>query len=97
MWIPSRFESLSIALLEGMALGVPGIVNGNCEVLKGHCDKSHGAISYKTWEEFSVVLENIQNGSEENYQKLKNQAIQYINNNYQWDIIEKKLVKMIRR
>ena len=42
LWMPSLFESLSIALLEGLALGVPGLVNGACEVMQGHCDRSGG-------------------------------------------------------
>lgn len=34
LWMPSRYESLSIAVLEAMALSVPVIVNGGSEVLR---------------------------------------------------------------
>lgn len=34
--VPSRYESLSLVLLEAWALGVPVLVNGRCEVLADH-------------------------------------------------------------
>lgn len=37
---PSKFESLSLILLESMHLGKPMLVNGKCEVLKEHCSRS---------------------------------------------------------
>ncbi|MCH7409077.1 glycosyltransferase [Belliella sp. DSM 111904] len=43
---PSDKESLSLLLLESMALGKPVIVNGNCEVMKQHCIKSDFACDY---------------------------------------------------
>ena len=45
---PSPFESLSIALLEGFALGVPGLVNARSEVLKEHCLRSGASSSTRT-------------------------------------------------
>ena len=34
--LPSVFESLSLVVLEPMALGVPVLVNGRCDVARGH-------------------------------------------------------------
>lgn len=34
LWLPSQFESLSIAVLEALSLGVPILVNGDCKVLE---------------------------------------------------------------
>lgn len=36
---PSLYESLSLILLEAMALKKAMLVNGNCNVLKEHCHK----------------------------------------------------------
>ena len=44
---PSPFESLSIALLEGFALGSPGLVNARSEVLKEHCLRSGASLFYE--------------------------------------------------
>ena len=45
---PSLYESLSLILLEAMALKKAMLVNGNCNVLKEHCHKSNNAALYYT-------------------------------------------------
>ena len=52
LWLPSHFESLSISVLEAMALARPVIVNGKCSVLKGHCKRSGGGLLYEDYESF---------------------------------------------
>ena len=49
---PSPYESLSIALLEGLSLGTPGLVNARSEVLKEHCLRSGAALYYEDADEF---------------------------------------------
>lgn len=44
--MPSRYESLSLVLLESWHFGVPVLVNGRCEVLKGQCTRSGGGFMY---------------------------------------------------
>ena len=39
---PSLYESLSLALLESWAVGVPAVVNGLCAVLLGHAREAAG-------------------------------------------------------
>jgi len=56
MLMPSRYESLSIVTLEGMAMGKPLIVNAHCEVLAGHSKRSGAALPYKNYEEFAAQL-----------------------------------------
>lgn len=48
LWLPSRYESLSIVVLEALALAVPVLVNGGCPVLVGHCRKSAAGLWYDT-------------------------------------------------
>lgn len=54
---PSPFESLSITLLEGLALATPGLVNARSAVLKEHCLRSGGALYYEDAEEYAGALE----------------------------------------
>lgn len=95
LWLPSQFESLSIALLEGMALGVPGIVNGKCEVLKGHCIRSHGAVYYENEEDFANKIKELQSMCADEYQKMGKCAELYVKENYHWDVVEEKLQQMM--
>jgi glycosyltransferase involved in cell wall biosynthesis len=44
--MPSPYESLSLVLLESWRFGVPVLVNGRCQVLKGQCARSGGGIAY---------------------------------------------------
>lgn len=49
--IPSRYESLSLVLLEAMQLKTPVIANGRCEVLADHIRESGGGIAYRGTDE----------------------------------------------
>src|SRR5262249_52737718 len=54
--VPSPFESLSLALLEGWNHAVPALVNGRCAVLKGQALRSDGALYYRDFGEFAAGL-----------------------------------------
>lgn len=84
--LPSEFESLSISVLEAMTLSVPVIVNGRCEVLKGHCTKSNGGLYYTNYFEFEGILSYIFSHDSE-YQMLRENACDYVEKNYRWDVI----------
>ena len=75
--LPSKFESLSISVLEAMTLSVPVIVNGVCEVLKGHCVKSNGGLYYKNYFEFEGVLRYIFSHDSE-YALMRENAKKYM-------------------
>ncbi len=50
--MPSKFESLSIVLLEAWKMNKPVIVNQHTPVLKGHVDRSQGGVCYVNKEDF---------------------------------------------
>lgn len=55
--LPSRYESLSIAVIEGWFRLKPALVNGRCDVLVDQCKRSHGGLWYDDQNEFRLCLE----------------------------------------
>lgn len=92
--LPSEFESLSIVVLEAMSLKTPVIVNGKCPVLRGHCIKSNGAFYYNNYFEFEGEINYILE-QRENTQKICENAYEYVNTNFRWDIIVDRLSTLI--
>ena len=94
--LPSKYESLSMAVLEAMSLSTPVIVNGDCDVLKGHCLKSNGALYYNNYFEFEGTVNYFLNNPQIAEMMCQN-AKDYVENNYSWKIIERKLSNMIEQ
>ena len=94
--LPSKFESLSMVVLEAMAVRTNVIVNGECEVLKGHCLKSNGAFYYNDYFEFEGELNYLLNpANAETVEQMKENAKHYVDENYQWNAITERLQKLI--
>ena len=92
--LPSKFESLSIAVLESLSLEKPVLVNEECEVLKGHIIRSDAGFYYLGEEGFIEklhILVTDNNLAEEMGKRGK----KYIDENYQWNIIVRKLQELI--
>lgn len=93
LWLPSWFESLSIAVLEAMSLGVPVIVNGKCQVLKGHCERSKAGVYYgnekEAVEKLDMLIGSLNTG------QVSEMARKYVEKNYQWETIIHKIDKLI--
>ncbi|MGB8452459.1 MAG: glycosyltransferase family 4 protein [Anaerocolumna sp.] len=94
--LPSEYESLSISVLEAMALSVPVLVNGKCTVLRGHCEKSKGGLYYNNYDEFEKHLNKLLK-EDEAYQRLCRNAKRYIEENYRWDLIIDKMIVLLEK
>ncbi|MCM1244104.1 MAG: glycosyltransferase family 4 protein [Roseburia sp.] len=92
--LPSEFESLSMVVLEAMSVRTPVMVYGKCPVLRGHCIKSNGAFFYNNFFEFEGQINYLLGHEEEKGVMIQN-AYQYVQEHYQWDVILDRLVKMI--
>lgn len=93
--MPSPYESLSLVTLEAMAGGVPVLVNGDCDVLKGHCLRSNAGLWYQNYEEFKECILYLLTNTETR-EKMSRSGIRYIQNNYSWESVEKKYSNIIR-
>ena len=92
--LPSYFESLSLVVLEAMKLKVPVIVSSYCEVVKQHCIISNGGLYYSDYFEFEGIL-NWMNQHSDICAEMGENGFSYVNDNYSWDVIRKKVKLLI--
>ena len=94
--LPSRYESLSIVVLDSMKLEVPVVVNKESPVLEDHCRKSKGGLYYENYEEFERAVDFLLTHEKEREEMGKN-GRKYVEANFQWDVILGKLDSLIDR
>ncbi|MDD3826907.1 MAG: glycosyltransferase family 4 protein [Anaerolineae bacterium] len=86
---PSPFESFSIVVLEAMLCGTPVLVNGQCEVLKGHVRRSRGGLYYDTGYEFVEALRLLL-GDESLRAGMGANGMAYVVQNYHHSVVEER-------
>lgn len=94
--LPSKYESLSIVVLESMSLCKPVLVNGLCPVLRGHCLKSNGGLYYTDYYEFEGCVNYMLEHPEEMSAMGRN-GRRYIDENYTWSEIVKGYERLIEQ
>lgn len=94
--MPSRYESLSMVLLEAWHCKKPVLVNGQCEVLKGQCIRSNAGLWYENYEEFRECLDLLL-ADEHLRDQLGDKGRKFVDMNYSWETIEKKYLDLIER
>lgn len=92
--LPSKFESLSIVVLEAFSLKVPVLVNGACPVLKSHCTESGAGLYYTNFMEFEGAV-NALLRKPDLYAALSQNGPAYVDQHYQWSVITGKLAGLI--
>jgi glycosyltransferase involved in cell wall biosynthesis len=90
--MPSKYESLSMVLLEAWAVMKPVVVNAECDVLVGQCRRSNGGLWYADFEEFTVELNTLMRSSLST--ELGKSGYNYVKSEYSWPSIERKYLRL---
>jgi glycosyltransferase involved in cell wall biosynthesis len=90
--MPSRYESLSMALLEAWSVGRPAIVNERCDVLTNHCRLSNGGVWYSDYDEWASVLTVVDAATKD---VLGRQGQRYVEKHYSWRRVETDYLELV--
>jgi glycosyltransferase involved in cell wall biosynthesis len=94
--VPSRYESLSLVLLEGWNHGLPALVNARCAVLKGQARRANGALYYDNYDEFARALDFLL-AHPDAARQLGQQGLAYVNEEYRWPRVIAKVEDLLER
>jgi glycosyltransferase involved in cell wall biosynthesis len=94
--MPSRFESLSLVLLEAWNQGVGAVVNGHCAVLKGQAIRANGALYYRNYDEFARCL-GLLLERRDLAQALGQQGRDYVEREYRWPTVIEKIDRLLEQ
>lgn len=96
LMMPSKFESLSMVVLESLYYETPVLVNGHCDVLVGHCDRGNAGLYYTGYSEFEFCL-NIMLKNDVLRSKMGIGGKEYVTKYFDWSIILDKFITCIER
>lgn len=85
----SKYESLSLVLLESFACYVPVIANGYSEVLRDHIKISNGGWYYTNYKDFKTSLIQLFDNLQLTNEKANN-GFKYVATNYTWQELIRK-------
>ena len=94
--VPSKYESLSLVLLEGWNRGLPALVNGHCSVLKGQARRANGALYYHNYDEFARAVEYLLEHRDAARQ-LGQQGRDYVEREYRWPVVMAKIEALLKQ
>lgn len=92
--LSSHFESLSMVVLESLAVETPILVTSKCKVLEGHIKKSGAGYTYSDYTEFEDYLNEICYNSDLRVLYGK-RGREYVEKNYSWSVVVDSIGRMI--
>jgi glycosyltransferase involved in cell wall biosynthesis len=95
--LPSEYESFSIVTLEAMAQKTPVLLNGRCEVLRDHVDRSNAGFHYRTTEELADAMERVLALGAEERARMGDAGRRYVLERYSEESIRARLVDAVDR
>ena len=93
--VPSRFESLSLVLIEAWNHGVPALVNGRCAALRGQAMRSGGALCYCNADEFACALAYFFEQPDE-ARRIGADGLAYVEREYRWPRVMDRIEAQLR-
>jgi glycosyltransferase involved in cell wall biosynthesis len=93
--MPSRYESLSVIVLEAWAMGRPVLVNAACRVLEGQCVRSGGGLFYRGYPEFAACL-RLLCPQPDLRARLGEAGRAYVEREYAWPVVEERTSAFLR-
>src|SRR5262249_53190444 len=94
--MPSRLESLCMAVLEAFWAERPVLVNAKCEVLRGQCKRAQAGLYYATYDEFRESLALLERDASLRA-TLGGNGRAYFERQYAWPVVEKKYLELLER
>lgn len=93
---PSPYESLSLALLEGWAVGRPAVVNAACEATSDHCRRSGGGLAFTGYASFEAILDRLVDDAALR-DRLGAAGLAYVDRQYRWPTILERYAAFVSR
>ena len=93
--LPSRHESLSLVLLEAWTARKGVLVNALCNVTSGLARRAQGGLAYSNPADFGRQLFDLLRDSKRR-RRLADNGMQFVEQNYTWDAVEERLMRLIR-
>lgn len=93
---PSHLESLSIVLLEAWLEGTPALVASGSEVLREHCERSKGSLSFDSYPEFRDAVDRLLQDADLG-KRLGAAGRSYVVDRYGWRSVRERLSQALEQ